>query len=63
MNNLGLRLKDRGQLADTKTWWRPAGAAGNSDAMFKLGLLRQRRGEPGEAKTWWRRAAAADKRS
>jgi uncharacterized protein len=59
MLNLGLLMRERGELGEAETWWRRAADAGTSEAMFNLGLLLHERGELGEAETWYRRAADA----
>ena len=58
-HNLGLLLKERGEVGEAETWWRRAAEAGDTDAQHNLGLLLDGRGEVGEAESWYRRAAEA----
>ena len=60
MNNLGLLLKDRGDLDEAESWWRRAADGGHTDAMNNLGLLLKDRGDLDEAESWWSRAADND---
>jgi Flp pilus assembly protein TadD len=59
MFNLGVLLKQAGELGEAETWYRRAAEAGHGDAMYNLGGLLVQRGERGEAETWYRRAAKA----
>jgi Flp pilus assembly protein TadD len=59
MNNLGVLLKQRGELDEAETWHRRAADNGHTDAMNNLGVLLHERGELDEAETWHRRVDAA----
>ena len=63
MYNLGVLLKQRGELGEAECWYREAAAAGDSDAMNNLGMLLKQRGELGEAESWYRRALGAGRNS
>ncbi len=59
MNNLGVLLEKRGEIAEAERWYRQAASTGNADTMTNLGMLLQRRGEITEAERWHRQAADA----
>ena len=49
------------QLAEARTWWAKAAAAGHTEAQANLGKLLAMADPPelAEARTWWAKAAAA----
>src|SRR3954452_4278250 len=49
MDNLGVLLRQRGELGEAETWYRRAADAGHSEAMYGLGLLLAEQGQSGEA--------------
>jgi TPR repeat protein len=57
MSNLGVLLKQRGDLGEAEAWWRSAAGAGNAGAMNNLGVLLKQRGDLDQAEIWERRAA------
>ncbi|TDQ46144.1 serine/threonine-protein kinase [Actinorugispora endophytica] len=53
----GLRLRERGDVAEAEQWYRRAAETGHTDAMFTLGLLHRDRGDAAGAEQWYRGAA------
>ncbi|MFI1239265.1 tetratricopeptide repeat protein, partial [Nocardia salmonicida] len=57
MTNLGILVRQRGDLDEAETWYRRAAENGNRSAMARLGFLLEQRGDLEEAETWYRHAA------
>jgi tetratricopeptide (TPR) repeat protein len=59
-NNLGLLLKESGDLEGAEAAWRRADERGDAEATYNLGVLLRERGDLDGAEVAYRRAANTD---